>query len=146
VGNTEDTIRLFATVDHKELRLRYLATAVAFLIVGGIEALFLRLQLARSELAFLSPEAYNQIFTMHGVTVIFWNASPILSGVAVCLVPLMIGAADGISTPECIYLLDVPPLGNISLSQSHHQSSATAWKVRHQLNLDTVPHGPKPRT
>ena len=83
-----------ATVDHKELGIRYLITSFAFLIVGGLEALLMRIQLTRSDLAFLSPEAYNQMFTMHGVTMIFWYASPILSGFAVYLVPLMIGARD----------------------------------------------------
>ncbi len=84
----------FATVDHKTLGIRYLATAFSFLILGGVEALLMRLQLARSDLALLTPEQYNQIFTMHGVTMIFWYASPILSGFAVYLVPLMIGARD----------------------------------------------------
>jgi cytochrome c oxidase subunit 1/cytochrome c oxidase subunit I+III len=84
----------FATVDHKELGIRYLVTAFAFLIIGGLEALLMRIQLTRSDLAFLSPEAYDQMFTMHGVTMIFWYASPILSGFAVYLVPLMIGARD----------------------------------------------------
>ena len=84
----------FATVDHKELGIRYLVTAVAFLILGGLEALVMRLQLARSNMGVLTPEAYNQVFTMHGVTMIFWYAAPILSGFAVFLVPLMIGARD----------------------------------------------------
>lgn len=84
----------FATVDHKELGIRYLVTAFVFLIIGGLEALLMRIQLSRSDLAVLSPEAYNQIFTMHGATMIFWYASPILSGFAVYLVPLMIGARD----------------------------------------------------
>jgi cytochrome c oxidase subunit I len=83
-----------ATVDHKTLGIRYLATAFCFLMIGGVEALLMRLQLTRSDLALLTPEAYNQIFTMHGVTMIFWYASPILSGFAVYLVPLMIGARD----------------------------------------------------
>jgi cytochrome c oxidase subunit 1/cytochrome c oxidase subunit I+III len=83
-----------ATVDHKELGIRYLVTAFAFLVIGGLEALLMRIQLAHSELAELSPEACNQIFTMHGATMIFWYASPILSGFAVFLVPLMIGARD----------------------------------------------------
>jgi heme/copper-type cytochrome/quinol oxidase subunit 1 len=68
----------FATVDHKEIGLRYLATAFAFLIVGGLEALAIRVQLARPDAAVLTPEQYDQIFTMHGVTMIFWYASPIL--------------------------------------------------------------------
>ena len=72
----------FATVDHKELGIRYLVTAFVFLIIGGLEALVMRLQLSRSDLAVLSPEAYNQIFSMHGITMIFWYASPILSGFA----------------------------------------------------------------
>ena len=84
----------FATVDHKELGVRYLVTAFVFLVIGGLEALLMRIQLSRADSSFLSPEAYNQIFTMHGVTMIFWYASPILSGFAVYLVPLMIGARD----------------------------------------------------
>lgn len=84
----------FATVDHKELGIRYIVTALIFLVVGGIEALIIRIQLAQPNLSVLSPEAYNQIFTMHGVTMIFWYASPILSGFAIFLIPLMIGARD----------------------------------------------------
>jgi len=84
----------FATVDHKELGIRYLVTAFIFLLIGGVEALIMRLQLSRADQSLLSPEVYDQIFTMHGVTMIFWYASPILSGFAVFLVPLMIGARD----------------------------------------------------
>ena len=84
----------FATVDHKELGMRYLVTAFVFLVIGGIEALIMRIQLSRPDQAFLSPEMYDQIFTMHGVTMIFWYASPILSGFAIYLIPLMIGARD----------------------------------------------------
>ncbi|HEV2325986.1 MAG TPA: cbb3-type cytochrome c oxidase subunit I [Terracidiphilus sp.] len=84
----------FATVDHKELGIRYIVTALLFLVAGGIEALILRIQLAQPDLRILSPETYNQIFTMHGVTMIFWYASPILSGFAIYLIPLMIGARD----------------------------------------------------
>jgi cytochrome c oxidase subunit 1/cytochrome c oxidase subunit I+III len=83
-----------ATVDHKVIGKRYIITAVIFLLVGGIEAMLMRLQLAGSERKLLSPEAYDQIFTMHGVTLIFWYASPILSGFSNYLVPLMIGARD----------------------------------------------------
>jgi cytochrome c oxidase subunit I len=83
-----------STVDHKEIGRRYLVTAVAFLIVGGIEALIIRLQLARADQNLISPETYNQIFTMHGATMILWYASPILSGFGNYLVPLMIGARD----------------------------------------------------
>jgi cytochrome c oxidase subunit I len=92
---TPKTVRgWFATVDHKELGRRYLVTAFLFLLVGGVEALIMRLQLSRADETLLSPEIYDQIFTMHGVTMIFWYASPILSGFAVYLIPLMIGARD----------------------------------------------------
>ena len=84
----------FTTLDHKEIGKRYLATAFAFLILGGIEALIMRIQLARSDQSLLTPEAYNQLFTMHGMTMIFWYAAPILSGFANYLIPLMIGARD----------------------------------------------------
>jgi cytochrome c oxidase subunit I len=84
----------FATVDHKKLGKRYLVTAFIFLIIGGIEALMVRLQLAHANQALLTPEMYDQVFSMHGITMIFWYASPILSGFAVYFIPLMIGARD----------------------------------------------------
>lgn len=83
-----------ATVDHKTLGKRYMATAMAFLILGGLEALMMRIQLASPNQAILGPEMYDQIFTMHGSTMIWWYAQPILSGFAVFVVPLMIGARD----------------------------------------------------
>ena len=58
----------FATVDHKELGIRYLVTAFIFLLIGGVEALIMRLQLSRADQSLLSPEVYDQIFTMRGVT------------------------------------------------------------------------------
>lgn len=84
----------FGTVDHKELGRRYIVTAMVFLILGGLEALALRLQLWGPQGNLLTPEMYDQMFTMHAVTMIFWYASPILSGFSIFLVPLMIGARD----------------------------------------------------
>jgi cytochrome c oxidase subunit I len=83
-----------STVDHKKLGIRYLITAMVFMLAGGVEALIVRLQLSVPNATVLSPEGYDQIFTMHGVTMIFWYASPILSGFAIYLIPLMIGARD----------------------------------------------------
>jgi cytochrome c oxidase subunit I+III len=83
-----------STVDHKKIGKRYLVTAFVFLLLGGIEASLMRAQLARPENTLLSPEAYNQLFTMHGTTMIFWYAAPILSGFSNYLIPLMIGARD----------------------------------------------------
>lgn len=83
-----------ATIDHKKIGLRYIVTAVAFLLIGGIEALVMRIQLVGSQMQLLHPEAYNQLFSMHGITMIFWYAAPILSGFANYLIPLMVGARD----------------------------------------------------
>ena len=83
-----------ATVDHKIIGKRYLATAFVFLLLGGVEASLMRAQLARPESRLLTPEAYNQLFSMHGTTMIFWYAAPILSGFSNYLIPLMIGARD----------------------------------------------------
>ena len=84
----------FSTVDHKEIGLRYILTAFAFLIAGGVEALIFRLQLSWSNQHLLSPEQYNQLFTMHGMTMIFLYAGPVLSGFSNYLWPLLLGARD----------------------------------------------------
>ncbi|MGH7973411.1 MAG: cytochrome c oxidase subunit I, partial [Limisphaerales bacterium] len=83
-----------ATVDHKRLGILYLVTALAFFAVAGLEALLMRLQLAHPNSTLLSPEFYNQMFTMHGTTMIFLVGMPMLIGMANYLVPLMIGAHD----------------------------------------------------
>lgn len=83
-----------SSVDHKEIGLRYIITAFAFLIAGGVEALIFRLQLAGPNKNLLSPEQYDQLFTMHGMTMIFLYASPILSGFSNYLWPLLLGARD----------------------------------------------------
>ena len=83
-----------ATVDHKTIGIRYIVTAFVFLAMGGIEALILRLQLARPNEHLLTPEQYDQLFTMHGITMILWYAFPILTGFSVYLQPLLIGTRD----------------------------------------------------
>jgi len=83
-----------ATVDHKRIGMRYLFTAFVLLVIGGIEAALMRLQLIGPERRLLSPEAYNQLFTMHGLTMILWYAAPVLSGFGNYLVPLLIGSRD----------------------------------------------------
>jgi cytochrome c oxidase subunit I len=82
------------TVDHKKLGIMYIVYAVIFLVVAGIEALLIRIQLAVPHNHFLSPQVYNRIFTMHGTTMVFFVGMPILFGFANYLVPLMIGARD----------------------------------------------------
>src|ERR687895_129161 len=83
-----------ATVDHKRIGRRYLITGMAFFIFGGIESLLIRTQLADAELKLLDPETYNQLFSMHGITMMFLFAMPVLSGFGNYFVPLMIGARD----------------------------------------------------
>jgi heme/copper-type cytochrome/quinol oxidase subunit 1 len=83
-----------ATIDHKRIGILYLVTTLFFFGVGGIEALLIRLQVARPNNTLLSPDAFNQIFTMHGTTMILLVVMPVLIGFANYLVPLMIGARD----------------------------------------------------
>jgi len=83
-----------STVDHKAIGKLYLLAALLFFIVGGIEALLMRTQLAVANNHFLQPDSYNQIFTMHGVTMIFFVLMPALLGLTVYFVPLMIGANE----------------------------------------------------
>ncbi len=82
------------TVDHKRLGIMYLVTAVAFFVIGGIEALLIRTQLATPNGTVLNPDVYNQIFTMHGTTMVFLAVMPLNSGFGNYIVPLMIGARD----------------------------------------------------
>ncbi len=83
-----------ASVDHKQIGILYLWSSTIFFVVAGVLALLMRVQLARPENHFLSPTMYNQIFTMHGTTMIFLVVVPALIGFANYLVPLMIGARD----------------------------------------------------
>ena len=82
------------TVDHKKIAIMYLYTTFFFFLVGGVMALLVRIQLAEPQNKFLTPAQYNQIFTMHGTTMIFLWIIPVLSGFGNYFVPLMIGARD----------------------------------------------------
>ncbi len=82
------------TVDHKKIGTLYILASMVFLFIGGFEALLMRTQLAQSNLKVLAPDLYNQIFTMHGTTMIFLAVMPFLAGLGNYIVPLMIGARD----------------------------------------------------
>jgi cytochrome c oxidase subunit I len=82
------------TVDHKEIGVLYIGMGVAFFALGGLEAMLLRAQLATPESRLVSPDIYNQAFTVHGVTMILLAVVPLLVGFANYMVPLMIGAPD----------------------------------------------------
>jgi cytochrome c oxidase subunit 1 len=82
------------TVDHKRIGILYGVTAFLFFVLGGIEALLIRVQLAQPENTFLDADQYNRIFTMHGTTMVFLVIMPMSSAFFNLLVPLMIGARD----------------------------------------------------
>jgi cytochrome c oxidase subunit 1/cytochrome c oxidase subunit I+III len=79
---------------HQRIGILYMISALVFFLIGGAEAMVMRAQLTLPNLKLLTPGAYNQIFTMHGTTMIFLVVMPVLTGFAVYLVPLMIGASD----------------------------------------------------
>jgi cytochrome c oxidase subunit 1 len=83
-----------STVDHKAVGRRYIVTAFLFFAAGGILAATMRLQLARPDSHVLGPDLYNQFFTMHGTTMMFLFAVPVMEAMAVYLVPLMIGTRN----------------------------------------------------
>jgi cytochrome c oxidase subunit I len=85
---------VLGTVDHKQIGKRYLVTAFAFMLAGGLEAAIMRAQLTAPNERLLTPEQYNQLFSMHGITMIFLYASPILSGFSNYIWPLMLGSRD----------------------------------------------------
>ena len=82
------------TVDHKRIGILYIATTLIFFVAGGILALLIRTQLATPNEDFITRENYNELFTIHGVTMVFLVVVPILAGLGNFLVPLMIGARD----------------------------------------------------
>src|SRR5258705_6697599 len=82
------------TVDQKKLGILYIIYGIVFLIIGGIEAAIIRIQLIVPHNHFVSPEVFNRMFTMHGTTMIFFVVMPILFGFGTYLIPLMIGARD----------------------------------------------------
>jgi cytochrome c oxidase subunit I+III len=83
-----------SAVNHRVVGKRYIITAGIFFILAGIQALVIRTQLAQPGLELLTPEQYNQFFTMHGVTMMFLFAVPMMEGIGIYLIPLMIGARD----------------------------------------------------
>src|SRR3954468_9790752 len=84
----------FMETGHKQIGMRYIVTAFLFFIAGGVEAALMRIQLMKPENHFLGPDAYNQIFTTHGSTMMFLFAVPVMEGFGVYLVPLMVGTRN----------------------------------------------------
>ena len=82
------------TVDHKKIGVMYVVMAIGFLLAGGLEAVLIRVQLLFPRFDFLPPVTFNQFFTLHGTTMVFFVGMPILIGIANYLVPLHVGARD----------------------------------------------------
>ena len=88
------TIGWFMVVDHRSIGLRYIATAFVFFVLAGALAVAMRWQLAFPENGFLSPDQYNQVFTTHGLTMMFLFAVPVMEAMGIYLVPLMVGTRN----------------------------------------------------
>jgi cytochrome c oxidase subunit 1 len=86
--------RILRTTDAKQIGIMYMITAFVFFLLGGLMALLMRAELARPGMQFLSPEQYNQLFTMHGTIMLLFFATPIVFAFANFVVPIQIGAPD----------------------------------------------------
>jgi len=84
----------FSTVDHKRIGMRYIYTAFVFFFIAGLQALFMRAQLTAPESTVMGPEVYNQMFTMHGTTMIFLFNTPVLAGFGNYILPIQLGTRD----------------------------------------------------
>jgi len=93
-GTRRGIIGALSTVDHKIIGKRYIITAFIFLFLGGLAAVVMRMQLARPESGLIGPDLYNQLFTMHGTTMMFLFGVPIGEAFAVFLLPLMLGTRN----------------------------------------------------
>ncbi|CAN5563650.1 cytochrome c oxidase subunit I [soil metagenome] len=93
-GTPRGIVSWISQVNHKAVGLRFIITAFIFFVIAGLDSLVMRSQLARPEQNLVSPETYNQLFTMHGTTMMFLFAVPMMEGLGIYFVPLMIGARD----------------------------------------------------
>src|SRR5258705_4310905 len=121
---TSSLLAWFSSVDHKQIGILYICTALVFLLIGGAEAIAIRLQLVMPNNTLIGPSFFNQLFTMHGTTMVFLVGMPILTGFAHYLVPLMIGASDVAFPRLHAFRFWLVPLGGILLHYSFLTGSA----------------------
>src|SRR6516165_1612850 len=112
------------TTDHKRIGIMYIVTTFVFFCLGGVEALMMRLQLGTPDNSLVTPTTYNQLFTMHGTTMIFLFVVPMMAGLANYFLPLMIGARD----------MAFPRLNALSYSLYAPGGGEEAWIYRIQLS------------
>src|SRR4051794_41410748 len=91
------------TTDHKRIGIMYLVLTFVFFLLGGTEALLIRLQLSQAQNTLLTPQTYNELITMHGTTMVFLFVVPVMAGLADYFLPLLIGGG-GMADPQ----LDAP--------------------------------------
>jgi len=114
-GTPRGPLGWLTSVDHKSVGLRFIGTALFFLALGGVLALTMRTQLARPENHLLTPQLYNQFFSMHGTTMMFLFAVPAMMGLGIYLVPLMIGTRNVIFPRLLAYAYWVYLIGGLFL-------------------------------
>jgi cytochrome c oxidase subunit I len=131
------------TTNPKDIAILYLVTAFAFFMVGGLMALLIGAELAAPGLQFLSPEQYNQLFTMHGTLMLLLYATPILFGFANYIVPLQIGAPDVAFPPlnafsywlflfgGLIVMAGFLTPGGAAVPHAHHGASQVVLRCMH---------------
>jgi cytochrome c oxidase subunit 1 len=91
-GDRPGHVGWLSTLDHKRIGFRFIATAFGFFVAGGVLAALMRLQLARPDNNLIGPDLYNQLFTMHGSTMMFLFAVPVMAAMGIYLTPLLVGA------------------------------------------------------
>jgi cytochrome c oxidase subunit 1 len=131
------------TVDHKRIGILYGVSAFAFFLIGGLEALLIRIQLGSANNTFLSPEAYNQLFTMHGTTMIFLAIMPLSAMFFNFLIPLHIGARDVAFPRLNAFSYWVFILGGLFLNSSFLFNAAPNAGWFGYANLTTRPYSPE---
>jgi len=133
-----------ATTDHKRIALRMAAVAFGFFLVGGIFALLIRTELAEPELQLVGRDTYNQLFTMHGSTMIFLVVTPLALALGVYLVPLQVGAAD-IAGPRAAlaghWMVLAGGLTMYSSFLTDHGAGKAGWTAYYPLSGDSATPG-----
>jgi cytochrome c oxidase subunit 1 len=132
------------TVDHKKIGLMYITTSLVFFIVGGIEALLIRLQLVAPQGTLLHPETYNQLLTMHGTTMVFLVVMPLLAGLANYVGVLMVGARDMAFPRLNAFSIWLLIFGGLLLNASFVAGGAPDGGWFAYTPLTTKPYSPTP--
>jgi cytochrome c oxidase subunit 1 len=130
------------TVDHKKIGIMYGASAFLFFLIGGLEALLIRVQLSKPDNTFLSPELYNQLFTMHGTTMIFLGVMPLSAMFFNYMIPLHLGARDVAFPRLNAFSLWVFLLGGIFLNASFLFNAAPNGGWFGYANLSSKQYSP----